>query len=192
MLNVLFANDAIWFTIPALLGTGFFLIRVLLMAFGAAGLDFHDGAHDAIDTNHHDATDAFKLLSVQSVVAFMMGFGWGGLAALQGTDWSMPVVIAAGAACGLVMAWTLGLLLRSMYNLQASGNVDIGSMVGRQAVVYLTVPPLGKGTGQITVVIDDKQRTINAVASGEEPLPTHSRVSILSANDDNTVTVVPA
>jgi hypothetical protein len=94
MLDTLFGGNAAWFTIPALIGTGFFLLRLLfnVMGLGDGGLDGIDGADvdmnsigdlvdaDVDDISPQDLTDsdyAFKLLSLQGVAAFCMGFGWG-------------------------------------------------------------------------------------------------------------------
>src|SRR5690606_2986536 len=72
MLGALLAHDTIWFTAPALLGTAVFAIKLLFMLVGAGGdIDID------IDLDHGDPTDAFKVLSIQSVAAFLMGFGWG-------------------------------------------------------------------------------------------------------------------
>ena len=70
MLDLVMQDGAVWFTVPALAGTTVFVFRLILMLLGVVGHDlapdFHVGAADA---HHGDSSDAFKLLSIQSVSA---------------------------------------------------------------------------------------------------------------------------
>lgn len=189
MLDVFFKDDAIWFGVPALLGTALFVVKLALLSMGADhSMDAHDVPHDPGGDPHSDSSGAFKLLSIQGIVAFIMGFGWGGLAALHFTEWGMGGVILTALGSGLFMAWILATIMRGLFELQSSGNVEIGSAVGLQGTVYVGVPGNGRPGGQVQLVVDGRQRIFNAV-SGSEDLPTGTRVTVLSANDDNTITV---
>jgi len=83
ILDLMFTNHAAWFGVPAVVGSVFFVLRTALMMIGG---DLGHGDFDAdaggADLHHGDPGDAFKLLSIQSIAAFCMGFGWGGLAGL--------------------------------------------------------------------------------------------------------------
>jgi hypothetical protein len=185
-MDVFFNDSAAWFTVPAFIGTGIFVIRVVLMFAGV-----HDLSADAAGADHNDASDGFKVLSVQSLAAFAMGFGWGGLGAYRGQDWSIGVSTVVALAAGAAMVWFLGLMLKAVYDMHSSGNVDIRSAVGREGDVYVTVPGGAMGRGQVRVTIDQQQRIYNAVTNGED-LPTTTRVRVTRANDDNTLTVARA
>ena len=184
MLDALLAHDTIWFTAPALLGTAVFAIKLLFMLVGAGGdID--------IDLDHGDPTDAFKVLSIQSVAAFLMGFGWGGVGALRGLGWEMTPSVVAGVAVGAAMVWLLGLLLKGVYDLQSSGNVPLGAALGAEGDVYAAVPAPGAGRGQVRLVVKGRHRMCNAV-SESDAIPTAARIRVVRVNDDNTVTVAPA
>jgi hypothetical protein len=192
MSDLFFSEAATWFSVPAFFGTFVFLIRVVLMFLGAAGLDFHhdvhiDGGGGAGDV-HHDSSDAFKLLSIQTITAFLMGFGWAGLIAYRGMDWGVPMSLLLGAAGGVGMVWLVGILLKAAFDLQTSGNIPIEATIGVEGTVYVSVPEPGKGTGQVTLVIGNRQRTYNAVSEGA-PLATHTRIRVTRVNDDHTLTV---
>lgn len=190
--DIFFTGHAAWFTIPAFLGTAVFLIRLTFMLLGGMGLDFHHdfGGHHGLDSAHHDGDSGFKLLSIQSIAAFLMGFGWAGLAGLKGSHWSLMTSIGAGAACGLALMWLLGVLLKGAYDLQSSGNVEIESAVGANGTVYVNVPESGSGRGQVMLILGDRQCTYNAVSTGPA-LASRSRVRVVGVNDDHTVTVAP-
>lgn len=198
MLELFFGQAAIWFTIPALLGTLFFAMKVLLLSLGLSGLglpdhiDIDPGADGPIDGGGHaDATDVFKLISIQAVFSFLMGFGWAGLIIYRTTDWDIKAAIGVGVLGGLFTWWLLAMLLRSMMDLQASGNISIDQAMGLDGVVYVNVPAPGKGRGQVRVVVDGRQRIFDAV-SVDEPLDSKTRVQIVKVNGDNSVAVARA
>ncbi|MFT7462097.1 MAG: hypothetical protein ACI9EF_000434 [Pseudohongiellaceae bacterium] len=193
MLDQLFEGQALWFTIPALLGTAMFSLRILMMLIGGAGDgDFGaDADFDGADFDGEDSTSAFTVLSIQGVSAFLGGFGWAGIGALLGMHWEMAPAAAVGVAGGVSMAWLLGLVLKGIYDLQSSGTMSPETAVGFTGEVYLTVPGGGHASGQVRVVVRDRQRIYDAITQGEE-LPTKTRVRVLAVNDDNTLMVTLA
>jgi hypothetical protein len=189
MTELLFSDYAAWFGVPAVIGTIFFVLRLVMMMVGG---DIGHGDFDAsgAELHHGDPAEAFKILSVQSIAAFAMGFGWGGLGALRGSDWSWPASVLFALGCGIGMMWLLAMLLRALMAMQSSGNVSLNDAIGAEADVYVTVPAQGGGRGQVRVVINNHQRIYNAIAEGEA-IPSHARVRIVRINEDNTVTVSP-
>ncbi|MEX2218355.1 MAG: hypothetical protein WD749_06300 [Phycisphaerales bacterium] len=194
MLDTFFGDGAAWYTVPALIGTAFFVLRMVLLSIGA---DHHFGdLHgDLASAGGHagdaaDSTHSFQVLSVQSVASFVMGFGWAGLAALR-SDWSLTVVNLVAVAAGVGMVWLLALLLRGLHQLQSSGNIHLGNTVGRTGEVYVTVPGTGRGKGQVRLAVQNRLRIFDAITTGED-LSTGTRVTVVAANDDNTLSVARA
>lgn len=189
MYEIFFNEHAAWFTVPAFMGTVVFLLRVVMMLAGDFGFDLH---HDAgIDTHHADPSEGFKVLSIQSVAAFFMGFGWGGIGALKGTGFPMLTSLAIAFVSGVAMMWILGLALKAIYDLQTSGNILPEEAVGAEGTVYANIPAAGEGQGQVQVIVDNRQRTYNAVSTGPA-LSTQERVRVVAVNDPNTLAVAPA
>lgn len=206
MFASLFEGPAAWFTLCGLLGTGMFVMRLSMAAIGghgghvgdalSGGHDFGDagGGHVGHDGSnpHADAKDqstqTFSLISLQSIVGFLMGFGWGGIAGLKGFGWPWWQAALAGVVCGAFMVYLLAITLRAVYSLASSGNVEMWQAVGSEGEVYSNVPPAGSGMGKVKLVVSSRLRTLNAVAAGE-PLDTKTRVRVVKINQDNTVTV---
>ncbi len=182
MSELFFSGDAVWFSVPALAGSLLFVLKAIALMIGGDS-DF--------DVDVDDSGHAFQILSVQSIAAFAMGFGWAGLAALKGSEWSLPVAFVTAVVAGAIMIWILGMMLRGMHSLRASGNISIQRAQGCEGTVYVGVPANGGGKGQVRVIIGDHQRLYRAVTEGAE-IPRNSRVKVVQVNGDNTVTVIKA
>ena len=183
MWNTLFADNAGWFAVPAIAGTAVILLKMVFMFIGGDMGDLDLGV-DGVG----DSTDAFKALSILSVAAFAMGFGWTGIAGLHGANWGWTTSALAGVGAGLVMMYVVALGLKGMHDLQSSGNIALDSAMGAEGSVYLTVPAEGGGRGQVRVVLGDRGRILQAISEAE-PIPTGARVRVVRVNADNTVTV---
>jgi hypothetical protein len=186
VLQLLFGSDALWFSVPALAGTIFFLGRVVMMLF-VGDVELH---HDAggFDLDHGDSSEAFKVLSLQSIAAFLMGFGWTGLFVVQGLGLPALLGVPAGVAVGGGMMWVLGRLFGLVRRLQSSGTMDISAALDEEGTVYVTVPGRRGGRGTVRIVVGDRQQYYNAVTDGEA-IPRGARVRVLEINEDHTLTV---
>jgi hypothetical protein len=187
MLDFLFEGQAGIFTVPALVGTSLFLLRLAMMLVGfdadhSHGVEPHTGEH------HADPGEGFKLLSLQTIAAFSMGFGWGGLASMRGSEHGLAFHLLVAVASGLFAFFVLAWSFKQLFRLRASGNISIESAVGVEGDVYIAVPLRGHGLGQVRVVIEGRQRIFNAVAD-TGPIQSRSRIRVVAANPDNTLTV---
>ena len=205
MQELFFGPVATWFTVPAIVGTVFFSLRTLAMFVGGAetgmdvdvdfdvdldvDVDVDTGADVDVDTG--ESSHAFKVLSVQAIAAFLMGFGWGGLGAFRGSGWSLTVSVFFALACGTGMVWLLGKLLMAVYGLESSGNVPMYHALEAEGTVYASIPAKGVGPGRVRVVIDDRARFYKAITEGDA-LARSEKIRVVSINLDNSVTVTKA
>ncbi len=184
MFATLFDFNAIWFTVPALLGTLLFAIKLgMLLVLGDDGID----DADPTDASFGSTADFF---SVQAILAMMMGFGWGGLGALRGFGWSVTASIASGVVGAVIMVGILALAMRGMRSLTSSGNIELAMLQSKTGEVTVTVPPAGKGQGEVRLIVGDRERVCYATSEGAE-IPSRARVRVARVNSDNTVTVEP-
>lgn len=190
MLDTLFSTPALWFTVPALLGTGVFAIRLILLALGADGHD-HGGGTGDTGGGHADGSSVFQFLSFQGGAAFMMGFGWGGLAGLLPGNLAFTTSLLIGVGVGVAVLWGVGMLMRGIRRLETSGNVRADDLVGLEGTVYAEVPAGGSGAGQVTLVVRGMQRTVNATTRGG-PIGRHARVRVVESSPDGRVVVEAA
>jgi len=211
MQELILGPVAIWFGVPALAGTAFFTLRTALMLVG--GVDADTGFDVDVDVDFDvdmdvdvgdvdaagetggdpgDSTQAFQVLSIQAIAAFVMGFGWGGLGALNGLGWPLPGSIAFAVLCGSGMVWLLGKLLRFVYGLQSSGTVPMYQALETEGTVYAQIPAGAAGMGRVRVVIGDRARYYKAITDGDA-LPRDAKIRVVEINDqENSVKVVEA
>ena len=195
MWDMLLGGWAGLFTATAAIGTIFFAVRLVMLLIGsAADLNADAGAFDdvGLDAEHASPNDGFKVLSIQAVGAFLMGFGWGGLGALRGTGLDLGPSMFVAAASGIGMVWLLGAILKAIHRLQASGNIRAQDAVGRDATVYVRVLPGGRPGGKVAVTVDNHLRYFDAVSTDAEPIARGTKVRLVSLNEDRSFTVARA
>lgn len=190
MMNTLFGDLAPWFSAPALLGTGFLLIQLVLGELGG------DGALDVdldIDVNGDHPGAEFGWLSLQSVSAFCLGYGWIGLAAYRFLDVGFTGAAFIAVLAGVGVAWLMIWLLRTFLKLQNNTNVSINEARGMVGEVYVTVPPQGTGRGEVVLVINNSRHSYFAIQDGEgadEPISSHTRVRVRDVDRVSNILIV--
>ena len=179
------SGDLQFFYATAILATLGVLIQAALMLLGGdVDGDVHlDAASDGADGGLH-------ILSVRSVVAFFVGFGWGGAVPLE-YGMSFAAACAIAFACGAALMLGVFGLMRGMTRLNYSGNVDYRNAVGQVATVYLPIPPKREGVGQVQVTVQGRLATIHALTDCERSLGNTAQVKVVGMVGDDTLLVEP-
>lgn len=165
-----------------IVATAAIAIQALLLILGFDGdadleLDA-DGLHDG----------GGGVLSVRTVTAFFVGFAWTGIAALD-AGWGVFAAVLAAFAVGTAFMAGIFFLMRGLYSLRASGNVDYGNAVGVVATVYLPIPPAMSAPGQVEVLVQGRLKVVEAFTRGEETLANRTRVEVTEAIGPTTLVV---
>ena len=145
-------------------GVGTFIVVALLIFGGdhdvghgaAAGLG-HDAAL-AVDHDVHiehaghaaEAEGGPGPVSLRTLMAFVGGWGWGGLIGLDGMSWGI-MSLPFGAAMGFVMAVAVFQFMKFLHAQEATTTIGIAHMIGQEGVVLTTIPPGGTGEVRISV-----------------------------------------
>lgn len=152
--------------------------------FDAGGDVDVDGDHQTAihhaadaDVNHPGSTWLFQMLSFRTIVAAITFFGLGGAwssASGHGAMQSLVIGVLAGGAA----MYGMYRLMRAIYDLQSSGNIDIRNIVGQPAKIYIPVPPEGTGKGKIQVTLQGRTMEYEAVSDAAETLSTGENVVV--------------
>ncbi len=206
MMEWLFSENAWIFGVPAGIGSILFLLKFLFMTLGADhvldtdisiphDLTFH-APHGVGDADLHvgdklggkDLSASRRWLSFQGVIVFLMIGGWCGLLLHREAHWTLWSSAAIAFAAGAAAMWYFGKVMEQIYKLQVSGNINISAAVGKTGEVYVGIPAVGSGTGQVIVVVDERQRIYNAQSRGEE-LVRGAKVLVVGTGPSNTLVV---
>lgn len=159
-MSELFSEHPFYF-IMAAVGTTLYILKMLL--FFVTG----DSDGDIDTTSDFDGGDNFSVISTQSILAFLMGAGWIGLAAKK--DWMLndTYALAAAVGFGIVMMFFSAYLTFKIQKFNHTPTIDPKSAKGEIGRAYTNIPAKGEGSGQIEVSFGGKQQIVNASSTGE-------------------------
>lgn len=175
------------FALIAIPSTLIMLIQTILLLVGFGGETDADG-DDVFEANDMEG-DGLALFSVRGIVSMLTVFGWAGV-----TFWDLmpplPAILLA-TALGLLTLFGMAYLMRAVSKLQASGNIDVENAVGKVAKVYIPIPPAGKGTGKVTVTLQEKYTELSAITTSEQKIATGSFVRVVAVDGTGILLVEP-
>lgn len=180
-------GDAVTYFLMAAVGTILFLIRLTVALFGGDTGDFD--LDPGTEIGGSDAS--FTLFSLLSVMAFIMGTGWMGLAARIDWQLSRPTSAFLSVSFGVAMMLLASGMMYFTRRLNREVTYDVKTAVGRTARVYLTIPSKEQGGhGKVQVSVSGRLMTLDAVSRGPQ-LAAFADVKVVDTRDDQTLVVEP-
>ena len=177
------------FALIALPSTLLIVIQTVLMLIGIGG----DGGADAdvdIDDGIEVPDDGLAIFSVRGVTSMLCITGWVAVALLE-TSLPQGVSIAIAIACGVATLIGMAYLMRAVYRLQSSGNIDIENCVGKIGEVYIPIPSTGNGSGKINLTVQEKFSEFTAITTSGEQLKTGAFVRVVAVSESGVLVVEP-
>ena len=183
------------FALIAIPSTAILIIQTVLQLIGIGGDDVpEDIDGDGIPDSDLDAAaaadDGLSLFSIRGLLSMLCITGWLGVGLLETAlpDWAaILIAVAAGVATLIGIAF----LMRGIYKLQSSGNIDISNAIGKVAQVYIPIPAAGAGSGKVTITLQEKFCEYTAITAAAEALKTGSYVRVVSVSDGGVLLVEP-
>jgi membrane protein implicated in regulation of membrane protease activity len=157
---------------------------LLLVQIGLFFLGF-DGHHD-FDPSHMDGSVGF--VSLRSMVAFFVGFGWTGVIAYK-AGWGVGGATAAAFGAGLILMALMYSIIRLLYAQRSSGNIRMENAIGNTGRVYLSIPASGATGGQVQITFQGQMQTLPALTKGADPIPTGTAVIVRETIPPDTLIV---
>ena len=177
------------FALIALPSTLLIIIQTVLMLIGIGG----DGGADAdvdIDDGIEVPDDGLAIFSVRGVTSMLCITGWVAVALLE-TSLPQGVSIAIAIACGVATLIGMAYLMRAIYRLQSSGNIDVENCVGKIGEVYIPIPSTGNGSGKINLTVQEKFSGFTAITTSAEQLKTGAFVRVVAVSPSGVLVVEP-
>jgi hypothetical protein len=182
--NSLLVERQIFYAI-GIVSLSILLLQILLTL---VGIDAHHG--DADLSGHGDHPSGLGLLSIRTVTAFFVGFGWGG-AIILNHGHSVLAAIAGGMGIGLVFLLATAFLIRNLLRLQSSGNLDYRNALGIIGTVYTTIPAAEAGGGQLELVLQGRLMMAEAYTKATHDLKPGNKARVVALIGQSTLLVEP-
>ncbi len=123
-----------------------------------------------------ESSEAFKVLSLRSVITFFTLFSWGG--ALYMSEGMLPVkAMGISSIWGLVGMLAIAGIFYFMGKMSETGTKDVTSAMGKTATVYLDIP--ADGFGEIKTTVSGAVEHIKAKSINGEALPSGTQVRVV-------------
>lgn len=161
----------------AIFSTLVFAIKLLL--FTITGGDSEVMA----DFNTETDTDcAFNFVSIQSVLAFFMAFGWMGYAGLAQFKFSQLTTVLLALAVGFVFMAVTAFLMFSVKKLEKNVRKDYTKALNQTGKAYTNFAP--SSNGQIEIEINEQLSVVEAVNNTTEEIKAFDPVKVVKVEND--------
>ncbi|MCY2930005.1 MAG: hypothetical protein NTV86_11020 [Planctomycetota bacterium] len=177
-----------------------FLWQFLASLVGLAGHggDVAGDVHPdvGIDAAHHDvsAVDAvdsvaaFQLLTVRSILGFLLLFFWAG-ALYMDNGKAVGIAMFYGLLWGLAGGLAVAVLVHYLRKLAETGTARLSTSVMTTGTVYLNIP--AGGAGEVRVAVSGRITHVAARAVDGGAIPAGTPIRVVQLLPDNVVTVEP-
>lgn len=176
------------FALIAIPSTLVMLIQTVMLLIGMGETDAGDMDGDEVFESGAEG-DGFILFSVRGIVSMLTVMGWSAVALLETlAPW---LAISIAAVLGVATLFGMAFLMRSVARLQASGNIDVENAVGKVAKVYIPIPAESKGSGKVTMTLQETYTELSAITTAPEKLPTGAYVRVVAVDGTGVLVVEP-
>jgi len=191
--------------IIATVATALMIIMIIMMLIGMDGGESFDGdigadfdGSDLDSGDLDDAGDAFnsesffsigglKIITIRGALAFFSIGGW--VVYLMAESNPVWLAILIGVICGLAAAIMLAYVMRALFKLESSGNLNYNTAIGKVAVVYIRIPKSGMGKGKVIFTHQGRMVEVDAITKDTEEIMPKKEVKILGLENETTLIV---
>ena len=166
-----------WYYYIAIFSTIIFAIKLVLYTF--SGVDTEVTA----DFNTETDTDvSFNFFSIQSILAFFMGFGWMGFAGIKQFGMSTAQYLTTSILVGLAFMILTSSLFFWVKKLEKTVKKDKTTAINRTGKAYTTFAP--KGNGQIEIEINGQLSVSEAINESDDEIKAFENIKVKKVEDD--------
>ncbi len=158
----------------------FFIIQTIATFVG--GGDAGDISAD-IDGDVGFGDSLGDLFSLRSLVNFLLGFSWGGIALFSVIP-GKPMLITVAVLVGLGFVLIFFLILRQLFKLAKDGSFKTEDALNKSGEVYLTIPAHRDGKGRVLISVGGSVRELDAMTDGLESLHNTTPVKVIKIENN--------
>ncbi len=165
------------FLVISLFSTLFYIIKLCLFMFLGGDVEVQ-ADFDSLS----DVDTSFSFFSIQSMLAFFMGFGWVGLFGLTQLKAGILVSLIAAFVMGVIFMYVSAWLMFMVKKLDKSIVVDLNKAVGTTGKAYTAFNPHEEG--QIEIIINNKLDVLNAINMTDERIEAFAQIKVEKVEDN--------
>lgn len=174
-----FSVEHVWqyYYYTALFATILFVIKLLIFTLVGGDSEVFGDFNTETDTDI-----SFNFFSIQSVIAFFMGFGWMGFAGLKQLQLSQVENLVIAIVVGLIFMFVSSGLVFLAKKLEKNVNKDKQTALNKIGKAYTNFVP--NGSGQVEIEINGQLSVVNATNNTSESINSFDSVKVVKVNGD--------
>ena len=178
------------FALIAIPSTFLIVLQTVLMLIGIGGDNAADADGDIDVDDLEIPDDGLALFTVRGVTSMLCITGWVAVALLE-TSLPQGVSIAIAILSGVATLIGMAYLMRAVYKLQSSGNIDVENCIGKIGEVYIPIPAAGNGSGKVNLTVQEKFSEFSAITTSDDQLKTGAFVRVVAVGPSGVLVVEP-
>ena len=161
----------------AIFSTIIFAIKLVLFTISGADTEVIADFNSEIDTDV-----SFNFFSIQSILAFFMGFGWMGLAGIKQFGMTAPQHLTVAILVGLAFMALTSCLFFWVKKLEKNVKKDKNTAINKVGRAYTSFAP--RGNGQIEIEFNGQLSVEEAINETDEEIKAFENVKVKKVEDD--------
>lgn len=161
----------------AVFATILFVLKLIIFTMSGGDSEVSSDFNTETDTD-----PSFSFISFQSIIAFFMGFGWMGYAALKQLEFSPKMGFLVAFAVGFMFMFANAYLMFLAKKLEKNVTTSKSDAVNKNGRAYTSFTP--KGNGQVEIEINGKLQVSNAVNISNDPINSFDTIKVVKVQDD--------
>lgn len=121
---------------------------------------------------------ALRLLTLQTVMAFLTVFSWTAIVSLSAGAGSGASVLI-GLLLGSLAMFLVAKMVQASVKLAENGTLNLQNALGECGKVYLPIPAEGHGEGKVMLQIQSSLRECSAITLDKRELPTGTVIRVV-------------
>lgn len=156
----------------AIFSTLVFVIKTLIFAFTGGDSEVFADFNTEFETE-----TSFDFISIQSILAFFMGFGWMGFTCMKQFTYGAKLSLLLAFLFGLVLMFVSAYLMFLVKKLNKKVIKNYADCVGKLAKTYTSFAP--NSEGQIEVLVNNRLSIEPAVNNSDKQIEAFKEVRVI-------------
>lgn len=175
-MNDIFTVENLFLAI-SIVSTFLYVVKMALY-FTVGGDTEVDASFDAIT----ETEVSFSFISVQSLLAFFMGFGWSGLACLLQFETEPNIALIVALGVGLIFMYMSAYLMFCVKKLSKTVKLDLTELLNKTGRTYTAFEPNSKG--QIEIDFNNKLSVLDAFNMTDKEIKAFTAIKVKKIEDN--------